>query len=97
MYTNDTVGGLLNASFGNATEVIISGEWFSGKPHCQTVDLDPQRSVRHCSRAFFVSVHWFCIKRSPMLVVCGWECVKAHCIATRNTMHAKNRSVTRDA
>ncbi|MEW5306854.1 MAG: hypothetical protein WDW36_009292 [Sanguina aurantia] len=25
MYTNDTVGGLLNASFGNATEVIISG------------------------------------------------------------------------
>mmetsp|Transcript_17489 Transcript_17489/g.37792 ORF Transcript_17489/g.37792 Transcript_17489/m.37792 type:complete len:594 (+) Transcript_17489:253-2034(+) len=25
MYTNDTLGGLLNASFGNATEVIISG------------------------------------------------------------------------
>jgi calcium/proton exchanger cax len=25
MYTNDTVGGLLNASFGNATEVIIAG------------------------------------------------------------------------
>jgi calcium/proton exchanger cax len=24
MYTNDTVGGLLNASFGNATEVIIA-------------------------------------------------------------------------
>lgn len=28
MYTNDTVGGLLNASFGNATEVIISGGWW---------------------------------------------------------------------
>jgi hypothetical protein len=26
-YTNDTLGGLLNASFGNATEVIISGQW----------------------------------------------------------------------
>ena len=25
MYTNDTLGGLLNATFGNATEVIISG------------------------------------------------------------------------
>ncbi|CAD7698701.1 unnamed protein product, partial [Ostreobium quekettii] len=24
-YTNDTIGGLLNATFGNATEVIISG------------------------------------------------------------------------
>lgn len=24
MYTNDTLGGLLNATFGNATEVIIS-------------------------------------------------------------------------
>ena len=24
-YTNDSIGGLLNASFGNATEVIISG------------------------------------------------------------------------
>ena len=24
-YTNDTLGGLLNASFGNATEMIISG------------------------------------------------------------------------
>lgn len=26
LYTNDTLGGLLNASFGNATELIISGE-----------------------------------------------------------------------
>ncbi len=25
MYTNDTLGGLLNATFGNATEMIISG------------------------------------------------------------------------
>ena len=26
MYTNDTLGGLLNATFGNASDVIISGE-----------------------------------------------------------------------
>lgn len=26
MYTNDSIGGLLNATFGNATELIISGE-----------------------------------------------------------------------
>lgn len=26
-YTNDTIGGLLNATFGNATEVIICGMW----------------------------------------------------------------------
>lgn len=25
LYTNDTLGGLLNATFGNATEVIIAG------------------------------------------------------------------------
>jgi calcium/proton exchanger cax len=37
MYTNDTLGGLLNATFGNATEVIIAafaikkGQVFS---HC---------------------------------------------------------------
>lgn len=30
MYTNDTLGGLLNATFGNATEMIISGAWVRG-------------------------------------------------------------------
>lgn len=50
MYTNDTLGGLLNASFGNATEVIISGE---------SSGLVGVTQIYHFHEVFFV-VHLTC-------------------------------------
>ena len=45
MYTNDTLGGLLNATFGNATEMIISGGWVGGWVGAEAGSYTPAQAI----------------------------------------------------
>ena len=79
MHTNDTIGGLLNATFGNATEVIICGKGFSnsifslaGEEHYPLKWAAPFLSV-----SLFVLFASFCpnLRLSQMIVNMIYWCM----------------------